>query len=219
MGHNRMVFVGRKVNYGNLQAVIVSENADSNSPEPQEGEIMLKYRSCVHIGPDDLNVHLSSASLLVQGSDVGVVFKASDGTNLVRAKQLLNHILKMLSLQNSKPVFSLEVRREGGGESDSGDEDVPIDEEIPSGFSDYDIGAVQLLSDDVWKNYARCTASSFSNGPGKLFMHYLGKFLSQCVKGGRYESNLSTCAGGLGAASSKDMQPGSSDLHCQVHHE
>ena len=40
-------------------------------------------------------------------------------------------------------------------------------------------------------------------------MHYLGNLLSQCVKGGRYESNHSTCAGDSGAASNKDMQAGS----------
>ena len=157
-------------------------------------------------------VKLSSASLLVQGNDARVRCKALDKTNMVRAKQLLKHLVKMFSLPNTKPVFSPEVRSGGSGELDSGDDDVPVDREIRNVFSDSDIGAVQLVSDDVWRYYQRSMASSFSNGPGKLCMHNLGKFLAQCIRGGagRYESCHSTNAGGSGPAGDKDMQAGSS---------
>jgi hypothetical protein len=211
IGHNRMVFA-ENIQYTDegLKALIVSENADGNSPESQKGEIKLTFNGCIDVGLDDLEVQLSSSSLLLQGSDVpGVVCKASDGTNVVRANQLLKHLLKMFSLPN-KPVFSPEVRREGRGESDSGDEDVPIDREIPSVFNDRDIAVVQNQSNAVWNNYKRSRESSFSSGPGKLFMTYLGQLLSLVIDAkGRYESSLTTCAGGSGAASNNDMQAGS----------
>ena len=109
-------------------------------------------------------------------------------------------------------MFSPEVRSGGSGELDSGDDDVPVHREIPNVFSDSDIGAVQLVSNDIWWYYQRSVASSFSNGPGKLCMHNLGKFLAQCIRGGasRYKSCHSTNAGGSGPAGDKDMQAGSS---------
>ena len=54
------------------------------------------------------------------------------------------------------------------------------------------MSVVQLMSNELWSYYERAKESSFSIGPGKMFMDDLGKFLA-CVRGNdrRYESGAS----------------------------
>ena len=141
-------------------------------------------------------MELNSASLLVAGNDIGVLCTATeDTTTVVRGKQLLRHLLKLFRLLRHRPVFVPEVRSAGSKESDSGDEDVPIDKAIPKVFDD-------------WDNFYICSmASASSYGPEKLFMHHLGNLLAWCVQEDhtmltRFESCHSTNVSGSGAAGS-----------------
>ena len=209
VGDNRIVFSGEEADFDHVLALIVSQNCTNHGAEPAEGEMKLTFRGCVALpNADAVTVNLRPAYFLVQGNDAGVHCTAPETTALVKAEQLLNHLLKMFKLPNTMPEFSPEVRSGGSGESDSGDEDVPVDKEIPNVFSDIDKGVVQLVSDSVWRYYKRPLESSFSNGPGK-FMSHLGTLLAQCIRGNRYESSHTTKAGGNGPAGVKDMQAGS----------
>ena len=212
-GTNRIVFKSEEPNYEKLSHIIVSENSSNVGPDPiNEGEQKLMFRGIVTVSDTDVTVDLESGVLLISGNDIGIRCKVPNETHLVRAKQLQNHLLKMMTLVKTRPVFSPEVRPAGSGESDCGDEDVPVDQEIPQVFSDKDIGAIQMLSDDLWTNFIRATESSYASGPGKLYMTYLCKLLGCSRKDSRFESSLSTNAGGCGPVGPKDVQAGSSIL-------
>ena len=133
LGANRIVFDSETPDYEELSHIMVSENSTNNGPFPNEGEQKLIFRGTVTVNDTDVTVNLTSGALLLSGNDVGIRCKAAKKTYLVRAKQLQNHLLKMMSLVTTRPVFSPEVRPAGGSEeSDSGDEDVPVDQAIPS---------------------------------------------------------------------------------------
>ena len=178
LGANRIVFDSETPDYEELSHIMVSENSTNNGPFPNEGEQKLIFRGTVTVNDMDVTVNLTSGALLLSGNDVGIRCKAAKKTHLVRAKQLHNHLLKMMSLVTTRPVFSPEVRPAGGSEeSDSGDEDVPVDQAISRVFNGSDIGVVQLMSAEVWKNFTRAKESSFSNEPGKWCLYFLGNFL------------------------------------------
>jgi hypothetical protein len=204
---NRLVFPN-KGTY--TEALIVSHTSTNCGPKPEEGEIKLNYTGHVNVyGTTAVDVNLPAATLLVQGNEIGVQCEVPDNTNLVRAGHLLNHVLKMIKLPKTRPQFIPEVYAGDSGESDSGDEDVPLDSEIPRVFDYKEIYLVQHVSDDVWKSYTRSIESSFSNGPGKFCMVYLGKMLAMCTRDTlRFETLCSTHAGGSGDAGAKDMQAG-----------
>ena len=79
---------------------------------------------------------------------------------------------------------------------------------------DSDLPVVQMLSNEVWKYFTRAIEGSYSNGPGKLYMDFLSRFLgcARDVTDARYESCLSTSAGGSGSIGVKDTQAGSSTV-------
>ena len=65
-------------------------------------------------------------------------------------------------------------------------------------YSDKDSVLLQFLSDNLRRQFTRSRESCYANGPGKRFVKHLLTFLA-CARGdARYESALSTSAGGSG---------------------
>lgn len=93
---NRLVFT---TNCSFPSALIVSYNRTNDGPNPAEGEIKLAYEGHVDVYDTmDVTVDLNSATLLVQGTSIGVCCNVPDNNTLVRASQLLKHLLKMFKL-------------------------------------------------------------------------------------------------------------------------
>ena len=208
-GANRIVFDSETPDYEEL--IIVSGNSTNNGPYPNEGEQKLIFRGTVTVNDTDVTVNLTSGALYFLETMLGYVVK-------LRIKPIWlgpNNY----SLVTTGQVFSPEVSPAGGSEeSDSGDEDVPVDQAIPRVFNVSDIGVVQLMSDELWKNFTHAKESSFSNGPGKWCLYFLGQFLGCTMGDARYESSLSTNAGGSGPVGEKDMQAGSCILTSTEEH-
>ena len=65
------------------------------------------------------------------------------------------------------------------GESDSGDENVPLEAERMPVFSSSELAVIDKDLENLWKNYHHAIKGHFSNGPGKL--HYLLEYLGNCA--------------------------------------
>lgn len=99
----------------------------------------------------------------------------ADPNDISRAKELLSNLTRLRS--GTKPNFVPNVRPGDTGDSDSGDEDVPLTRDRPPLFTSEELAVIQVYLERVWKQYHRAVSGHFSNGPGKFFMDYLAEYL------------------------------------------
>jgi hypothetical protein len=177
LGANRLVFNSEDIDYSQLSHIILSENSENVGPDAKEGEQKILFLGTAQVKDwTDISVLFHSVAVLISGSDVGIHCSAPNRTHVARGKQLTSHLTKMRS--SARVTFVEHVASADSGESDSGDEAVTVDRELPRVFSDSDIVVVQLPSDNVWKFFEHATVGSYSNGPRKCYMDSLAKFHS-----------------------------------------
>ena len=160
---NRLVFDSDQVDFANLKNVIISDNDKASGPNARIGEISLSFSGPVVLENwEDLRLNHSSVN--VAGQDVECKEIISNELR-AKVKNLVNHIPKIAS---HKPRFLQNVQKASTGESDSDDEDVPLDQEILPTFDEQSVVMIQMHSNIMCREWQRVVNASYSNGPGKF---------------------------------------------------
>ena len=151
------------------------------------------------------DLQLNHSSVNVAGQDVECKEIISNELQ-AKVKNLVNHIPKIASHQ---PRFLQNVQKASTGESDSDDEDAPLDQEILPAFDEQSVVMIQMHSNIMCREWQRVVNASYSNGPGKYFADSFAKFLLTVFPDDQnpYEPRHSTTSGGKGEFG--DTQAGS----------
>lgn len=214
VGCNRIVFDSTEPDYYRISQVIISTDESNSDCQAREGELTLRCGpTTILTSWTDIVILYSQPSISIQGSSIPIQCSKVDAFYVSRSKELLGNLRKLKA--STRPTYTQNIQPGDSGQSDSGDENVPLAPSITSSFSIEDVAIINHLFGEVWRHYK--TIRSFTNGPGKYFMEYLIRYLG-CVFGptspkfDRFQCMHSTTSGGSGPISEKDTQAGSSKI-------
>ena len=213
LGWNRLISDSTDVDYSNLKVLILSTNDNNKSHQPLEGESRLKFT-----GPTilrswmDISIMFNEPSISIHENPSLITCSKANCIDIRRAKALLSNLTRLTP--STKPTFVHDVGPGDTGDSDSGDEDVPITPERPPLFTSEELGVIQHFLEQTWAHYQRAISRHFSDGLGKFFMDHLATYLGFTLTSTRahFESSHSTTSSGSSTIGDKDTQAGSSTV-------